>query len=89
MPSSATLQSAENRIRAEDAFLILHPGRKASGCLLGIGFLQQGAPELVVGGRVKHDEVVSHRGQAIVDNNVQPLIVLPKLRRKTEEFGTC
>lgn len=58
-------------------------------CLLGVGFLQQGAPELVVGGRVKHDKLVSHRGQAIVHNNVQPLVVLPKLQRKTEELGTC
>lgn len=33
---------------------------------------------------MKHDEVVSHRGQAVVDNHVQPLVVLPKLRRKTE-----
>lgn len=47
--------------------------------LLGISFLQQGAPELVVGGRVKHDQFISHCGQTIVDNDVQPLIVLPEL----------
>lgn len=56
--------------------------------LLGISFLQQGAPELVVGGRVKHDKLISHRGQTIVDNDIQPLIVLPELQHKNGNWAS-
>lgn len=48
--------------------------------LLGVGFLQQGAPELVVGGGVKQDEPVPHRRQPVVHHDVQPLVVVPELR---------
>lgn len=48
--------------------------------LLGVGFLQQGTPELVVGGGVKQDELVPHRRQPVVHHDVQPLVVVPELR---------
>lgn len=48
--------------------------------LLGVGFLQQGAPELVVGVGVKHDELVLHRRQPVVHHDVHPLVVVPELR---------
>lgn len=53
--------------------------------LLGIGFLQQGTPELVVGGGVKHDELISHRWQPVVHHDVQPFVVLPELRGGNRE----
>lgn len=58
--------------------------------LLGVGFLQQGAPELIVGGGVKHDEFISHRRQPVVHHDVQPFVVLPELReRQSMSQNTC
>lgn len=46
---------------------------------LGIGFLQQCAPELIVVGGVEEDQAVPEGGQAVIDHHVQPLTVLPEL----------
>ena len=48
--------------------------------LLGIGFLQHGAPELIVGSRVKHDELISHCRQSVIHHHIQPFVVFPELR---------
>lgn len=47
--------------------------------LLGIGFLQQCAPELIVVGRVEEDQAIPEGGQAVINHHVQPLTVLPEL----------
>lgn len=53
------------------------------GHSLGIGFLQQGAPELSVVGRVEEDQAVLEGGQPVIDDHVQPLAVLPELSAKS------
>lgn len=54
-------------------------GPATVGHSLGVGFLQQGAPELVVVGRVQEDQAVPEGGQSVIDHHVQPLAVLPEL----------
>lgn len=46
---------------------------------LGVGFLQQGAPELVVVRGVEEDQTVPEGGQSVIHHHVQPLTVLPEL----------
>ena len=46
---------------------------------LGVGLLQQSAPELVSGLRVHEDEFAVDRGQQVVDHHVNPLAVSPKV----------
>ena len=46
--------------------------------LLGIGFLQQGAPEFVLGLGVHEDELSVSCRQEIVDDDVNPLSVPPE-----------
>lgn len=55
--------------------------------LLGVSFLQQGAPELVVGGGVKHDEAVPHSRQSVVHHHIQPFVVLPELKKNKPQNG--
>lgn len=50
--------------------------------LLGVGFLQEGAPELVIRGRVQHDELVPHWRQSVVHHHIQPAVMLPELRER-------
>lgn len=56
--------------------------------LLGVGFLQQRTPELIAGGRVEHDELISHCWQSVVHNHIEPFVVVPKLRdhQRTENM---
>lgn len=54
--------------------------------LLGVGFLQQRTPELVAGGRVEHDELISHCWQSVVHNHIEPFVVVPELR---DDQRTC
>lgn len=54
-------------------------GRWTEPHSLGIGFLQQRAPELVVVGGVEEDQAVPERGQTVIDHDVQPFTVLPEL----------
>lgn len=56
---------------------------------LGVGFFQQGAPELIVVSRVEENQAVPEGGQAVIDHHIQPLTVLPELlpRKKTEMMG--
>lgn len=53
-----------------------HPCR---GHSLGVGFFQQGAPELAVVGGVEEDQAVLEGGQPVIDDHIQPLAVLPEL----------
>lgn len=46
---------------------------------LGVGFLQQGAPELLFFWGAEEDQIVVHSGQQVIDLYVLPLTVLPEL----------
>lgn len=46
---------------------------------LGIGFLEQGAPELVAFGRVHKYQLSVLGGQQVIHDNVHPLPKLPQL----------
>lgn len=46
---------------------------------LGVGFLQQCAPELTVVSGMEEDQAVPEGGQAVIDHDIQPLAVLPEL----------
>lgn len=52
---------------------------------LGIGFLQQCAPELIVVSRVEEDQAVPEGGQAVIDHDIQPLTVLPELAPRARQ----
>jgi len=45
--------------------------------VLGVGFLEQCRPELVVGGRVDEDKPAVERRESVVDDDVDPGAVLP------------
>ena len=46
---------------------------------LGVGLLQQGAPELVPLGRLGEHQLVVEGGDAVVDDNINPVAIAPKL----------
>lgn len=48
-------------------------------CSLGVGLFQERAPELVLLGRVHEDQLVIVGGQAVVNDDVHPLPILPEL----------
>ena len=60
-------------------------GRRPSGHWLGVGFLQQSAPVLVVGFGVAVDELSVDGGQSVVHHHVQPFPEDPEL--KVEDPG--
>ena len=49
---------------------------------LGIGLLEQGGPELVVGGGVDKLQPAIEGGQSVVNDDVHPLAILPQLEVK-------
>ena len=48
------------------------------GLLLGIGFLQQGTPELIAFLGLQEDELAVECGEAVVHHNVHPLAKVPE-----------
>ena len=52
--------------------------QSVSQCILGVGFFQQSAPELVALVRVQEDELAVAGGQAVVDDHIHPASVLPE-----------
>lgn len=51
------------------------------GDALGVGFLQQRAPELAALGRVHEEQLPVLGGQVVIHHHVQPLAKLPDLQR--------
>lgn len=59
------------------------PGRGVDPSLLGIGFLQQAGPKLLVVAERVHKKVpVGPDGQAIVNHHFYPLATLPELKER-------
>jgi len=52
--------------------------------VLGVGLLQQGAPELVPLGRLGEHQLVVEGGDAVVDDNVHPVAIAPELQGQTK-----
>lgn len=46
---------------------------------LSISFFQQGAPELVPFGRVNKQQLPISCGQPVINDNIHPLTIMPKL----------
>lgn len=66
-------QERKNRV-PRSHFILQLPGY-----LLGISFLHQGTPELILGVGVAVDELIVECGQAVIDHHVQPLTETPEL----------
>ena len=67
---------------------ILHPWeKKYSVHWLGIGLLQQGAPELVPLGGLGEDQLVVEGRDAVVDDDVDPVAITPELKVTKRRSG--
>lgn len=53
--------------------------------LLGIGFLQEGAPELIFSWRTKVDQFVVQSGQQVIYPHLLPLPIHPELWGRERE----
>ena len=51
---------------------------------LGIGLLQQGAPELVPLGGLSEDQLVVEGRDAVVNDDIDPVAITPELKGRKE-----
>lgn len=47
---------------------------------LGVGLLQQGAPELISLSRLGEDQLVVESGDAVINDDVHPVSITPELK---------
>ncbi len=52
---------------------------------LGVGLLQQGAPELVPLSRLREDQLVVEGWDAVVNDDIDPVAITPELRSRNNQ----
>ena len=55
--------------------------------VLGVGLLQQGAPELIPLGGLGEHQLVVEGGDAVIDDNIHPVAIAPELQVRVGQRG--